>query len=89
MSWETVPYVHVDFPVFQRVLTVGMKYDLPVAQRRVLGVLSVFEKQVLLCKSQISFLISHLAPGLSLTSDGWSCFAFGNILGSIAGCLTN
>lgn len=42
-----------------------------VALRAVLGVLSVFEKQVLFCESQISFLISHLAPVcLSLLMGG-------------------
>lgn len=59
------------FPVFHRILTVEMKYEPLWQSKGVLGVLFVFEKQVLFCESQISFLISHLGPvWLSLLMGG-------------------
>lgn len=81
------------FSVFHRISTVEMKYEPLWQSEDFSGCLSVFENQVLFCKSQISFLISHLGPVcLSLMMGGhvvhlWIlCRTF---LGSNTGSLTN
>lgn len=56
---------------------------------RLLGVSSVFEKQVLLCESLNLFSnLPHLSS-VPPTADEWSCSILVNILGNSFDCLTN